>query len=55
MLTVVQRFGKHCICHLQSEHVLTGHFWQPYVGQKVGGSMDVIELIGGAKERAVIK
>jgi hypothetical protein len=27
---------------------LLGEFWQPYIGQSVGGEFDMIVLIGGA-------
>jgi hypothetical protein len=33
MLKVIQRFAKHCSCHLQVQYVLVGHFWKPYIGQ----------------------
>jgi hypothetical protein len=29
MLKVIQRFRKHCSCHLQGECVLVGCFWKP--------------------------
>jgi hypothetical protein len=33
MLRIVQRFSKHCSCHLQGECVVVGHVWKPYTGQ----------------------
>jgi hypothetical protein len=51
MLRIVQRFGKHCNCHLQSEYVVAGCFWKPYIGQAVCGELDLMVLIGGAEER----
>jgi hypothetical protein len=55
MLKVIQRFGKHCNCHLQGEYVLVGCFWEPHIGQEVGGEWDAKNLIGGAEERAAIQ
>jgi hypothetical protein len=48
MLTVAQRFGKHCICHLQGGCVDAGSFWKLYTGEAVGAEEDVMALIGGA-------
>jgi hypothetical protein len=31
---------------------MAGSFWKPYVGQVVGGELDLVVLIGGAEERA---
>jgi hypothetical protein len=55
MLKIIQRFGKHCICHLQGEYVMVGRFWKPYIGQAIGGELDLMVLIGGAEERAAIQ
>jgi hypothetical protein len=55
MLIVIQRFGKHCSCHLQGEYVEAGRFWKPYIGQALGGEWDLMVLIGGAEERAAIQ
>jgi hypothetical protein len=30
ILRIIQRFGKHCSCHLQGEYVMVGCFWKPY-------------------------
>jgi hypothetical protein len=30
-------------------------FWKPYIGQRVGGELELMELIGGAKEQAAVK
>jgi hypothetical protein len=43
-----QRFGNHCSCHLQGNYVMVGHFWKPYIGQAVGGELELMVLIGGA-------
>jgi hypothetical protein len=32
MLRIIQRFGKHCSCHLQGECVVVGRIWKPYIG-----------------------
>jgi hypothetical protein len=45
-LGVVERFGEHRSCHHQGEYVLVGRVWLPYVGQEVGGALNVVELIG---------
>jgi hypothetical protein len=47
--------NKHCSCHLQGEYVLVGHFWKPYIGQAVGGELDLMVLIGGAEKWAAIQ
>jgi hypothetical protein len=53
MLRDIQRFGKHCSCHLQAEG------WNPTnhkkIGQAVGGELYLMVLIGGAEERAAIQ
>jgi hypothetical protein len=36
MLKVVLCFSRHFSCHLQSEYILVGYFWEPYVGQGIG-------------------
>jgi hypothetical protein len=40
---------------LCSGNVMVGHFWQHYVGQAVGGGLDLMVLIGGAEEQAAIQ
>jgi hypothetical protein len=55
ILKIIQRFGKHCICHLQGEYVMVGRFWQPYIGQAVGGELDSMVLIGRAEAEVVQK
>jgi hypothetical protein len=55
MLSIIQHFGKHCSCHLQRECVVVGRFWKRYIGQTVGGDLDLMVLIGGAEERAAFK
>jgi hypothetical protein len=52
MLKIIQRFGKHCSCHLQGEYVMVGHFWQPYIGQTVGGELNLMVLFRGTEEQA---
>jgi hypothetical protein len=42
MLKVVQHFCIHYSCHLQSEYVLIGHFWMPYIGQVVGSKWEIV-------------
>jgi hypothetical protein len=55
MLKSIQRFGKYCSCHLQGEYVIVRYFWKPYVGQAVGGELELTGLIGGAEGGAAIK
>jgi hypothetical protein len=55
MLKIIQHFGKHCNCHLQSEYVMVGHFWYPYTGQAVGGQLHLMVLIDGAEEFSAIQ
>jgi hypothetical protein len=55
MLSIIQRFGKHCSCHLQGECVVVERSWKPYIGQAVGGGLDSVVLIDGAEERAAIQ
>jgi hypothetical protein len=55
MLRIIQRFGKHYSCHLQGDCVEVGRIWKPYIGQAVGGELDLMVLIGGAEERADIQ
>jgi hypothetical protein len=55
MLRIIQCFSKHCSYHLQGECVEVGDFWKPYIGQAVGGELDLMVLIGGAEERAAIQ
>jgi hypothetical protein len=50
MLKIIQRFDKHCSCHLQREYVIVGHFWKPYIRQAVGGKLNFMVLIGGADD-----
>jgi hypothetical protein len=46
-------FDKERSCHLQGKYVLMArNFWKPFIGQVVGGELDVIVLTGGAEERA---
>jgi hypothetical protein len=52
MLRIIQRFGKHFSCNLQSEYVMVGRFLKPYTGKAVGGELDLMVLIGEAEERA---
>jgi hypothetical protein len=54
MLRIIH-FGKPCICHLQGEFVVVGRFWKLYMGQTVGGELDLMALIRGAEERAAIQ
>jgi hypothetical protein len=35
--------------------LMVEHFWQPYIGQAVGGELDLMVLIGGVEERAAIQ
>jgi hypothetical protein len=35
MLTIIQRFDKHCSCHFQGENGIVRRFWKPYIGQAV--------------------
>jgi hypothetical protein len=49
MLRIIQCFGKHHSCHLQGEYVKVGCFWKPYIGQAVGGKLDMMVLIGRAE------
>jgi hypothetical protein len=42
MLRIIQRFGKHCCCHLQGECVVVGHFWKPYIEQAVGSELELV-------------
>jgi hypothetical protein len=48
MLRNIQRIGKHNRCRLTSECVVIGRFWKPYIGQVVGGKLDLMVLIGEA-------
>jgi hypothetical protein len=50
MLRIIQHTGKHCSYHVLGECILVGWFWKPYVRQVVGGELDLMVLIGGAKE-----
>jgi hypothetical protein len=52
MLNIIQCFSKHCSCHLQGEYVMFGHFWKPYIGQAVGGELDLMVLNGWAEKWA---
>jgi hypothetical protein len=51
VLRIIQHSGKHCSCHLQGEYVIGGRFRKPYMGQRVGGELDLMVLIGAAEER----
>jgi hypothetical protein len=55
MSKIIQRVGKHCSCHLQGESVMVGRFRWSYIGQAVGGELDLMALIGGAEERTAIQ
>jgi hypothetical protein len=55
MLKIIQRFGRHCSCHLQGEYVMVGRFLKPYIAQTVGGELDLMVLIGGAEKRTAIQ
>jgi hypothetical protein len=55
MLRIIQRFGKHCSCHLQGECVVVGRFLKSYTGQAVGGGLYLMVLFGEAEERAAIQ
>jgi hypothetical protein len=56
MLRIIQYFGKHYSYYLQSECVVVGHFWKPYMGQAVDGKLDLMKVLtGGVKERVVIQ
>jgi hypothetical protein len=44
MLSIIQHFDKHCSCHLQGECVVVRQFWKPYIGQAVGGKLDLMVL-----------
>jgi hypothetical protein len=55
MLKIIQRFSKHCSCHLQGESVMAGRFRQSYIGKAVGDEFYLKVLIGGAEERAAIQ
>jgi hypothetical protein len=50
MLKVIQCFDKHCICHLQGEYLLVGHFWKPYMGQAIGSEWEVMNLFDRVEE-----
>jgi hypothetical protein len=45
MFKIIQRFRKHCSCHPQGEYMMVGHFWKTYIGQAVGGELDLVALI----------
>jgi hypothetical protein len=47
MLKVMQRFGKHCSCHLQGECWLGFLGGGPYREQAVGGEWDMTDLTDG--------
>jgi hypothetical protein len=51
MLRIIQRFNKHCTCHLQGECVEVGQR-KPYIGQAVDVKLDLMVLIGGAEKWA---
>jgi hypothetical protein len=55
MSRIIQHFGKQCSNHLQGECVVVGHFCKPYIGQAVGGKLDLMVLIGGAEEWVTIQ
>jgi hypothetical protein len=37
ILIIIQRFGKHCSCHLQGECAESGNFLKPYTWHAVDG------------------
>jgi hypothetical protein len=49
MVKIIQRFGEHCICHLQEKCVMVGRFWKPYIRQAVGGELDLMVVICGVE------
>jgi hypothetical protein len=55
MLRTVQHFGKHCMCHLQCDCIVFGHFWKSYVRQAVGGMLCLMVLVGGVEEWSTIQ
>jgi hypothetical protein len=53
MLKIIQCSGKHC---KSSGFIFNGWaFWKPYMGQAVGGELDLMALIGGAELWAAIQ
>jgi hypothetical protein len=54
MFKIIKHFDKHYSCHLQGEYVMVGRFWMPFIGQAVGGELDLMVLTGEAEERAAI-
>jgi hypothetical protein len=44
MLRIIQHFGKHCSCHLQSEYVVAGYFWNLYIGQTEREELELMVL-----------
>jgi hypothetical protein len=50
MPKIIQRFGKRSSFHLQGDYVTVGHFWKRCVGHTVGGALDLMVLLGEAKE-----
>jgi hypothetical protein len=44
VLRIIQRFGKHCSCHLQGDYVMIGLFLEA-----LGGELDLMVLTGGAE------
>jgi hypothetical protein len=49
MLKGIQRFGKHCSCHLQGGCVMVRHLWKPHAVH--WGVVEVL-LVGGTEEQA---
>jgi hypothetical protein len=37
----------------QEYNLIVGRFWKPYLGQAVGGELDLMVLIGGAEEISI--
>jgi hypothetical protein len=55
MWRIVQRFSKHCSCYLQGECVVVGRFWKPFIGQALGGGLDLMVPTRGAEVWAEIQ
>jgi hypothetical protein len=54
MLKIIERFDKHCSCHLHGECDV-GQFWKLYIGHAACGELDLMLLICGEEERGVIQ
>jgi hypothetical protein len=53
VLKISRSFNKHRICHLQGEYLSVG-LLAVLCRQAVGGELDVMEMITGAKELVAI-